>query len=171
MTEPSFSAFPWNENFVALNPLTFALVCRQVSYDEKKTMDLRKHVRLLVVESEPEFRDQLREIIELCSHQYEIVAEFAGSGLEARNLMVRFDPSVVLMDMHAADNEAVALMRGCSELEVPVVATGELRSREAEEQAFRHGAVAFMTRSEDPEDIETILHTLATVSGQCQVRH
>lgn len=134
-------------------------------------MELRKRVRLLVVESEPEFREHLREIIELCSHQYEIVAEFAGSGAEARTVMQRFDPSVVLMDMHAADHEAVALMRGCSEIEVPVIATGELRSREAEEQALRNGAVAFMTRSEDPDDLESILHTVATVAGQCQVRH
>jgi DNA-binding NtrC family response regulator len=134
-------------------------------------MELRKQVRLLVLEGEPEYQRHLQEIIDLCSHQYDIVAEFASSGGAARKALESFGPSVVLMDMHAADREAMALMKGCHEREVPVVATGEPRSREVEEQALKNGAVVFITRSEDPDDLEVVLHTLASVAGQSQVRH
>ena len=135
-------------------------------------IDSRKKVRLLVVDSEPDYQRHLREIIDLCSHQYEIVAEFASSGGgAARQLLHRFEPSVVLFDVHAADREGVELLRGCSDLEVPVIATAESRNHEVEEQALRNGAIAFITRSEDPDDIESILHTAAHVAGDLQPRH
>jgi len=134
-------------------------------------MDLRKKVRLLVIESEPEYQRQLRDIIDLCSHQYEIVCEFATSGTAAKELLARFEPSVVLMDIEGSGSDNFDLMRGCSEMEVPVIASAEMMTRDVEERAIRNGAVALITRTEDPEDLESLLHTAANISTDTHMRH
>jgi CheY-like chemotaxis protein len=134
-------------------------------------MDLRKKVRLLVVESELDYQRKLRDVIDLCSHQYEIVCEFAASGKDAKELLARFEPSVVLMDVESSGTENFDLMRGCSEMEVPVIASAELMTRDVEERAIRNGAVALITRTEDPEELESLLHTAATISTDAHIRH
>lgn len=125
-------------------------------------MELKKKMRLLVVEGEAEFKEQLTECIELCRHQYDIECHFTTSEGEAKKLLREFEPAVVLVDINLPESDTFQIIKGCSELEVPVVATSDFRTREVEEQAISSGATALIQRSNDPEEMELLLHHLAS---------
>ena len=47
----------------------------------------------------------------------------------------------------------------------------ELMTRDVEERAIRNGAVALITRTEDPKELESLLHTAAAISTEAHIRH
>lgn len=132
-------------------------------------METRKQVRLLVMGDEA-FQKQLVESAELCSHQYDFFIRSAAPNEAAGSLLADFSPSVVLLNLDLA-SEAAELVRGCGELNVPLVVSSEFLSDEIESRARRQGAVACIVPNEDPDELEQVVHLLASVSGELYVQH
>lgn len=130
---------------------------------------MNNRVRLLVVDEEPGYFGELCEWAEICSHQYKIECQFADSKQRVDELLKTWAPSVVMLDLHIPDLPCFDILNGCLGHAIPVIATGRAISPELEHSALARGAIAYLPKTSDPEELERILHFVANVSelGSC----
>ncbi len=120
----------------------------------------RSSVRLLVVDESSSYYDQIKEYAEVYSHQIELVVAHAESASSAIEELRKFKPSVVLVDMHIPDMNGLDLIDRCKDEIQAVVVTSQTPSKEIETSALQHGAKAYVSKGEAPEDFENLIETL-----------
>ena len=134
-------------------------------------METRKHIKLLVVDEQLEYFQRIREFAELCAHQYKFECLFSPSEEEACANLKTWQPSVVLVDLHTEKISWEKLFEGCRASLIPVVATSLSPSKELAKNILDHGAAVYLPKSDDPEELEQLLQTVATVSVTSEVVH
>lgn len=134
-------------------------------------MKYRKTVKLLVVDEQPDYCDLIREHAEICSHQIDIICESATSGREAIEKIAAWKPSVILLDAHLQDVNSFEVLESCREGRATVVVASDHCSQAIMNSAREHGASGYVTKSDNPEEIEALLVELATVSAPVAFDH
>ena len=76
-------------------------------------MSNSKSVKLLVVDEQVTYCDLIKEHIDICSHQFDIVCECVNSGTEALEKIAEWEPSVILLDAHLQDVNSFAVLDAC----------------------------------------------------------
>jgi DNA-binding response OmpR family regulator len=132
---------------------------------------MKKRVRLLVVDDHNEFYDLIREYAEICEHQFDLVCEFADSSEKVSALMKAWLPSVMLVDAHTSEADCFALLEACKRESVPVIVTSDHQNEEIEGSILSRGANGYVTKTDSPEEIESLLHRLQSVSTEFASRH
>lgn len=127
-------------------------------------MASRKEVKLLVVDDRTEQFEQIQSISEMYHSEYKIECKLATTEVEARSLLSSWQPSVVLVDLHVGSGSIPLLdyisETGCA----PVVATSDVLLPELEVTAESHGAVGYVPKGEDQEEVEALVDFLASVA-------
>lgn len=123
----------------------------------------KKAIKLLIVDDQPSFCSLLTEQAELWEFQYEISCQFASTGEEAKRLMQSWHPSVVLLDLHAAE-ESLELIRNWTGGMSSVIATSTTCSKEMEETALAHGADAYVPKSENPDELHHLMERIVNLA-------
>ncbi|MBX7144074.1 MAG: response regulator [Oligoflexia bacterium] len=134
-------------------------------------MTKSKEVKLLVVDEHDQYCTLIQEHAELYGHSLKIVCECVNSGREALERITKWEPSVVLLDAHLPDMNSFEVLDACRNGRATVVVSSEVCSREIEDSARAHGASGYVTKSDNPEDIEALLYELATVSLPVPMKH
>lgn len=129
------------------------------------TAGLRREVRLLVVDDHGEHFEQLQEMAGLYHPEYQVECKLASSAGEAADLAASWGASVVLLDLHVI-SEALELLKQLSMQGTAVVATSDTRLPELVDTASDYGAVGYLSKSENPEDIEVLLNYVAGVAKE-----
>jgi len=124
---------------------------------------LRKDVRLLVVDDHPEYFERLNECSEMYNPEYRVECKLVTGLSEALDVTSQWEPSVVLVDLHVGE-EALEYVKRIAEVGPPVVATTETRMPDCQVIAQHCGAVGYVVKSEDQEDIEDLLEYVASVA-------
>ena len=124
---------------------------------------LRKEVRLLVVDDHVEHFEHLQEFAEMYHPEYRVECKLATNAGEAVDLATSWGASVVLLDLHVISS-ALELVKQLSAQGAPVVATSDSRLPELGETAGSYGAVGYLSKSTNPEDIEALLTFVAGFS-------
>ena len=127
-------------------------------------MEIRKKVRLLVVDEQEGFCEMVQQIADLAEHAYEISCQFTNCEERARELVREWDPSVILVDAHLSEIDSGEFVRGCKELRAPVVVTSQERSVSIEHSARLWGASGYFTKSDCEETVEKLVLELATIA-------
>lgn len=127
-------------------------------------MELAKRVRLLVVDDQPEYFSQLAECAELCAYSFRIECRYADSEQAMTDLLTNWRPTVVVLDVHASFAPGFELLNRLQGKAIPVVVTSSNHSKEIERSVMERGAAAYLQKSDDPEEIERALYTLAGYS-------
>lgn len=127
------------------------------------TTALRKEVRLLVVDDHGEHFEQLREIAEMYHPEFRVECKLASNAVEAVCLASSWRASVVLLDLHVISS-ALDLVKQLATQGTAVVATSDTRLPELAETASEYGAVGYLSKSDNPDDIEALLAFVAGVS-------
>jgi DNA-binding NarL/FixJ family response regulator len=130
----------------------------------------RKKVRLLVVgdddaTGEDDYYSQLKEIVDLSSHIYEISYQLTKSGKEAMQLINTWQPNVILVDAFLHDVNSSEVVKAGSSHEVPVVVASNFPNTEIEESSITYGASAYISKSSAPEDVEFALACIADIAA------
>lgn len=128
-------------------------------------------VKLLVVDEHSQYCSLIREHAEMYGHALKLVCECVNSGREALEKISTWEPSVVLLDAHLPDINSFEVLDACRNGRATVVVSSDVCSRDIENSARAHGASGYVTKSENPEDIEALLVELATVSLPVQMKH
>lgn len=134
-------------------------------------MSVRKEVRVLVVEDQAEQFDSLNEYADMYHSSYNVICKRADSSFTAKELMRTWHPSVVLLDAHVTDDDGGDQIGYFSDAGVAVVVMSRVRSAKIEESAINKGAAAYISKSENPDDVEALLELLGAVSPEIGESH
>lgn len=134
------------------------------------TIGLRKEVRLLVVDEQEEHFDLIQEVAEMYHPEFKVECKLATTAGEAVDLAASWQASVVLLDLHVI-SRALDLLQQLSAQGAAVVATSDTRLPELCETAESYGAVGYLSKSSNPEDIESLLSFVASVSNPSPPTH
>ena len=121
-------------------------------------------IRLLVVDELESFFEDIKECAELCSHRVRVEVLRAASGHEALEKIRDWEPTILLVDAHLPDMSGFELVKDCYKGVIPVVLTSEHRSADLEKSALELGAFGYVAKTENIDDIESLLYDLADIS-------
>jgi ActR/RegA family two-component response regulator len=138
--------------------------------DSKGEFDLRKEVKLLVVDDHGEHFAQLQAAAEVFNVDFSIECKLVSSVEDALQMTNTWHPSVVLIDLHVVAT-ALELLTQISEIGPSVVATSESRIADMPEKVARYGAVGYFTKADSSEDVESVLSYIASLAAPAPVTH
>ena len=124
---------------------------------------LRRDVRLLVVDDTPEHFELLTEVAEMYNPDYRLECRLVSTVGETFQAIGEWHPSVVLIDLHCVA-DALEMVRQLADQGRSVVATSTHRSPELSSVADEYGAVGYLSKSDNPDDLEALVDFVATVS-------
>jgi len=136
----------------------------------------RKKVRLLIIgdgnaAEEQGYYAHLKECADLSSHIYEITYNFTQSGVEALKLIGSWEPTVILVDAHLDDMNSFDIVTHSRSQSVPIIVASDYKSTEIEESALSLGAAAYVSKSDNPDDVELLLERIAEIADELATRH
>ena len=134
-------------------------------------MSERRRLTLLVIDEHREYFERIRDCAELCRHQCVVDCHFSSSAVGAEALISRLHPEVVLVDAHLPDTNSLALVQACSHENVPVVVASESVSSDIGDSARKFGAHGYVSKSDDPEEIEALLTQLVEMAPVLPLEH
>ena len=134
-------------------------------------MALKKNVRLLVVDDTEKYSEVIQEWAESSPPEYNLTFEFADSEEKAIEVINRWDPSVVLMDAHMPSINTFEVLERYLAGAVPVIVTSGSKSKTIEDSAREKGAVGYFAKSENPDELEYLLHSIGSVSIEFATKH
>ena len=125
---------------------------------------LRREVRLLVVDDHLDHYEQIVEFAEMYHPEFKVECKLATTPADAVSLASSWKASVVLVDLHAISS-ALELLQQLSHQGSAVIATSDNMLPELSETASQYGAVGYLSKSSNPDDIEVLLSFAASVSS------
>jgi DNA-binding NarL/FixJ family response regulator len=125
---------------------------------------LRKEVRLLVVDDNRDHFEALSEVADMYNPDFRIECRLACTGVETLEVLEEWKPSVVLIDLHSIA-DALSFVRQLAEQGRSVVATSAHRSSELSTVADQYGAVGYLSKSDNPEELEALVEFVAQVAA------
>jgi len=130
----------------------------------------RREIRLLVVDDHQEHFDQLCEAAGMYNAEFSVECRFVSGPQEALSAAVEWRPAVVLLDLHVVSS-ALDLLRQLAEIGPSVVATSETRLPDMAEKVSECGGVGYLTKSDNPDDVESLLNYVAAVAAPTPTSH
>ena len=131
----------------------------------------RKQIRLLVIDEQAGYYQSLNSWAEMCAHEYPVVCKHIKSDEGVSKVISEWGPSVVLIDAYLQDGDPFKFVDRCRAEPFQVIVMSNEHSQAIEDSARDHGAAGYLTKSEDPDDLEKLLSELAEVADCCQITH
>jgi CheY-like chemotaxis protein len=130
----------------------------------------RRAIRLLVVDDQQEHFEQLVQVAEMYHPDFTVECRLVSDPEKVVEVASDWQPSVVLLDLHVVSS-ALQLVRQISAMGTSVVATSSVRLPELAERISECGGVGYMTKSENPEEVESLLNFVASVAHPIPTSH
>lgn len=111
----------------------------------------------MIVDDEPDARDNLRLMLEEYCPELTVVAQ-AGSAPEARSFIEEHSPQVLFLDIKMPGEDGFALLRSIADKELPVIFTTAYD--EYALQAFKQNALDYLEKPIDPDDLQRAVKKL-----------
>lgn len=128
-------------------------------------METRKEVKLLVVDENETYYAALCDSAEMWSDGFRIECRKADSATAALATISSWCPTVIMVDSHLADMNCLEFIEQLKEREAPLVVASEHLSEETRESVLKHGASAYVGKTEDPDEVEQLLTRIAKLSA------
>lgn len=132
----------------------------------ESAMPAKKKVRLLVVDDHEQYCELIRHSSEMWSSAYEIECEFASTLNEAVSKIGEWAPTVILMDAYVSETDGLKLIDLMKDTSVPLVVTSETGSSDLRESVLARGASEYISKSQDPDAIESMLCKMALLAAE-----
>jgi two-component system, response regulator YesN len=122
-------------------------------------------VRAILIESNPTFRQTLRDIFD--SHFSSVELTVAANGANAMEKMQTFPPDLVFIDIKLPGEDSLDLTRNIKECyrNAVVIIIGSYDSPEYREAACRHGADYFISKDSPLGDYFSLIRSVVTDHG------
>jgi len=127
-------------------------------------MESRRHLRLLVVDEHREYFERIRDCAELCRHQFVVDCQFSRNADNATELMLSWQPGVVLVDAHLRQGNTLEFVHRCRDGQASIIVSSESASQDIEVSARRFGAQGYVSKSDDMEEIEALLNQMLALT-------
>jgi len=130
----------------------------------------RRAIRLLVVDDQQEHFEQLVQVAEMYHPDFSIECRLVSDPSKAIEIASNWQASVVLLDLHVISS-ALQLVREISALGTSVIATSSTRLPEMAERLTEYGGVGYLTKSDNPDEVESLLNLVASVAHPAPMSH
>ena len=140
------------------------------SGNEPGLVSTRKEIKILVVDDPSEHFESLRNVAEMYNPAYSVELRLVSSSQEAVEVTSSWKPSVVLLDLHVV-SEALQLVQQLSDVGSSVLATSEVSMPGMFEKVTEYGAVGYQPKSENLEDLESLLGYIASIATPLPSSH
>ena len=127
----------------------------------------RKEIKLLVVDDHSDHFEHIQAFADMYSSQFAFECKLAKDEKEAQELADSWEPSVAF---HLVTS-GLELIQSLTHKGAAVVAVSEVRIPQLAETAQAYGAVGCFTKSDNPDDIETLMSYMASVASSSVVSH
>jgi DNA-binding NarL/FixJ family response regulator len=131
---------------------------------------LRKEVKLLVIDDHADHFEQIKAHAEMYSTQFLMECKLVDGSEDAKATVETWKPTVVLVDTHAID-EALDLIECLAQMGPAVVAMSEVRIPELAKTCQTYGAVGYFAKSNNPDEVESLISYVASVAATEVVSH
>lgn len=131
----------------------------------------KRKIRLLVADRDGKHFCDLVKFADIMGNELDFECKFAPSSRSMFSLMKNWEPNVVLLDVYLSDTSALEILDRCNEASPPIVITSDYQLENLRDLALAKGATAFITKSDNPEDLEILFYTLADISSLCVTKH
>lgn len=128
-------------------------------------MESKKQVKLLVVDDHEPYCDLIRECADMWHYAYDLECEFASSAEKALQLVHDFCPTVIMLDAHMLDVDCVEFIENHKAANATLIVTSEHPTEGLAEMATSHGAVIYVTKTEDPDELDCTLGKVAWLAA------
>ena len=132
---------------------------------------MSEKIRLLVIDESPEYFESLKECAEMCSHQYSIDCRYSDTEKDALSVAKKWEPEVIILDIHLGDSTGFDLVQRLRESPAQIIVASSKPSMEICESALSKGALAYVAKDDDPEELEKVLMQVALASNVGQATH
>jgi CheY-like chemotaxis protein len=129
-------------------------------------MNIRKQVRLLVVDENEHYYDLIRESAEIWNEDYRIECEKVDSAEEAIQAICNWCPTIIMVDSHLDDMNCMDFLDRVSDGSAPLVVSSEHVCNQTRESVFAHGASDYISKTADPDEVDHLLGRIAMLSVQ-----
>ena len=126
--------------------------------------DSRKEIRLLVIDEQRDYFQTIQDYAEMCSHEYSIECTFACEE-DITDKLYSWHPSLVIVDAYVG-KDAFSVVKKCRDAGVSVIVVSETLIPEVEISLKDLGANGYLSKSQDPDDMDFILAYIATTSRE-----
>jgi CheY-like chemotaxis protein len=133
--------------------------------------NLKRKVKLLVIDHQKQHFDLLKECAEMIEHEVSFDFQLVRSSKKARELIQSWEPAVVLADLYTPGVSGFGLAEEYRGGATPVVLTSRNASNEIRETAMAKGARDFLPKSDNLEEIESLLFRIAEIADGTITRH
>ncbi len=150
-----------------INDPTFGPSCRYacaVSFSAPKPFTM---LRALIVDDEPDARENLRLMLEEHCPDVEVVGQ-AGNAKEARKLIEELQPEALFLDIKMPGEDGFSLLRSVADKELLVVFTTAYD--EYALQAFKQNALDYLEKPIDPEELQRAVSKMKRAIGDPAVQ-
>jgi DNA-binding NtrC family response regulator len=131
----------------------------------------KEKIKVMLVDENPEFFEIVKDQIELHSHQFDIACRHIEEVANAAEALSSWRPNLVVLDYSNSPLMAAKLVKDCHHCEVPLIITGEIMNKEVEEAVQRIGALAYIVKSEDPDELEKVIELFAAAAKETAPVH
>ena len=120
-------------------------------------------LRALIVDDEPDARNNLQLMLEEYSPEVEVVGQ-AGSAAEAREKIAELQPNALFLDIKMPGEDGFALLNSVAELDLPVVFTTAYD--EYALKAFKQNALDYLEKPIDLDELQRAVKKLTRMTDQ-----
>lgn len=125
-------------------------------------------IRALIVDDEPDARDNLRLMLEHHGPEVAVVGQ-AASAEEARAMIAAEGPQALFLDIKMPGEDGFSLLRSIAPLDVAVIFTTAYD--EYALQAFKENALDYLEKPIDPEELGRAVRKLVRMVGDQDAIH
>lgn len=129
-------------------------------------MEIRKEVRLLIVEDHDHCRQYFQDAVDTWHPQFRIECAFAKNLGEALEYIATWNPSIIMLDAYFGESGCFDALNDWKPQDVPIVITSELPIEGIRESVLQKGALEYFAFSDDPEDIDLVLESVAYLAAE-----
>lgn len=130
----------------------------------------RQQVRLLVLDDVCEETEVLLEVAEFYHPDFEFSCKVTPDPVEAMEAVKDWEPSVVMIDLHAVKN-ALQILTQIANFGSPVVAIGEKMIPGLERKVRECGGRSYLAKTSNVEGVEDILQLVGSLARGTELRH
>jgi DNA-binding response OmpR family regulator len=124
----------------------------------------KKVVRLLVIHESALYSSLIVEHAELLSHEHEIHCQQASTYFEASRKMQDWVPTAVLLDAYSTTVDCVKFLDEWGQGISQIFVVSDFLSEDSRNALMLRGAAEYITTGETPEEMESLLEKMVSLS-------
>ncbi len=127
-----------------------------------------RQIKLLVVDENREYFEQLQDCAEMCSHEFKVECLYTSDEKEALDIIENEHPAIVVLDAYIPEFDNLGLIERCQN-GATVVVTSDFSVPELSATSRKWGAEEYIPKSSNPDEVEEALRKIVELAAPFEI--